>query len=53
MVQCVKNSTSIHEDVGLLSGLRTWVLLQAVVQVTDVVQIWRCCGCGVGWQLQL
>ena len=34
-----------------LSGLRDLVLPQAAVQVTDVAQIWGCCG--IGRQLQL
>ena len=48
---------SVLKDVGSILGLAQWVkdlvLLQSVAQVTDMAQIWRCCGCGVGWQLQL
>ena len=36
-----------------LSRLKDLALLWAVVQATDTAWIWRCCGCGVGWQLQL
>ena len=51
------NMTCIHEDAGLspdpAQRVGGPVLLGAVAQVTDAAQIPRCCGCGVGWQLQL
>ena len=56
-VQQVKNPTSIHEDAGLTPGLTPWVedvaLPHVAAYVTDVAQILHCCGCGIGWQLQL
>ena len=55
MAQWIKNPASIHEEAGLIPGLPQWVkdlvLLQAVVEVADLAQIWGCRGCGIGLQL--
>ena len=41
-------------SLALLSGLRIQCYCElCVLQVTDMAQIWCCCGCAVGWQLQL
>ena len=53
----VTNPTSICEDAGSIPGptqrIKDLVLLWAVVLVTDAAWILSCCGCDVGWQLQL
>ena len=48
------NLTSIHENAGSIPGLaqRSGVAVRSGI-VTDVAQIWCCCGCGAGWPLQL
>ena len=57
MAQWVKNTTSIRGNLGSTPGLAQWVkdlvLLQAAMWSTDEAGIWRGCGCGIGWQLQL
>ena len=57
LTQWLTNLTSIHEEEGLIPGLTEWVgdpaLPWTAVWVADAAQIWLCCGCGVGQQLQL
>ena len=57
MEQWLTNPTRNYEVLSLIPGLAQWVkdlvLPRAMVWVADKAQIPRCCGCGVGQQLQL
>ena len=51
------NPTQYPEDAVSILGLIQWVkdlaLPKAAVWATYAALIQSCCGCGVGWQLQL
>ena len=57
VAQWLMNPSRNGEVLGLIPGLAQWVkdpvLPWAVVWVTDTAWIWRGCGSGVGWRLQL
>ena len=38
---------------SLAQGVKDLALLGAAASATDAAQIWHCCSCGVGWELQL
>ena len=47
MAQVVKDLIFLCEDGGSIPGLAQWVAT-AAAQLTDVAQIWCCCGYGTG-----
>ena len=53
----LRNQHSVPKDTGSNPGLSVWLkdpaLIQAAVQIADEVQIWHCCGCGVGQKLEV
>ena len=55
VTQRVKNPTSIHEDVGSIPGLSGSEIRRCheLWCSSQTAQFWGCCGCSIGWQLQL
>ena len=51
MAQQVTNPTNIHEDAGLTDQRSGVAVSYGVGPRRDEAQIWRCCGCDIGWQL--
>ena len=51
----VTDLLSIYEDAGLITGSTQWLRIQWYCKLWSQMQLWlwRCCGCGVPWQLQL
>ena len=54
VAQHVKNLTNIYKDVGSILGHAQWVKESGVAESgADPAWVLHCCGCGIGWQLQL
>ena len=52
----LRTQHSVREVAGSIPGLAQWVkdlVWSPAATLADVAQIWCCCGCGVGQQLQL